>query len=64
MTSKLLERTRVLLSTTMIPLTRIARELGCNPKTLYSIRDGENDPGVTLCESIYNFLSRDPLEVK
>lgn len=64
MASRLLTRTRELLATTLIPLTKIARELDCNPRSLALLRDGKHVPSVELCESIYNFLSRDPLEVK
>lgn len=64
MTSKLLERTIELLNETLIPSTRIAREIDCSTKTLYLLRNGQVVPNVELCERIYNFLSRDPLEVK
>lgn len=64
MSSKLLARTQELLRETLIPLARIAREVGCTQGTLYGMRDGKNVPNVELCEAVYNFLSRDPLEVK
>jgi len=64
MTSRLLARTRELLATTLIPISRIAKELECSPPTLRLLRDGKHVPNVELCEAVYNFLSRDPLEVK
>jgi transcriptional regulator with XRE-family HTH domain len=64
MASKLLTRTRELLSTTLIPMAKVARELGCSSVTLRLLRDGKHVPNVELCEAVYNFLSRDPLEVK
>lgn len=62
--SKLLARTRELLQTTLIPIAAAARELEVSPYTLRNIRDGRTDPGVTLCENIYNLLSKTELEVK
>jgi hypothetical protein len=48
----------------MIPMTKIARVVGCTTATLRTIRERKNVPSVVLCEKIYNLLSRDPLEVK
>ena len=62
--SQLLKRTQELLNTTLIPMSRIAKVVGCNPVTLKTIREGKNVPNVVLCEAVYNMLSRDPLEVK
>lgn len=64
MQSKLWARTAQLLKETPIPLTRIARVVGAHPRTLATVRDGTNAPSVELCEAVYNYLSRDPLEVK
>lgn len=64
MTSRLYERTSELLGETLIPLTKIAKITGCNQRTLAGIRDKKHVPNVELCEAVYNFLSRDPLEVK
>lgn len=62
--SRLLVRTSELLQTTLIPMSRIAREMGCHVSTVKAIRDRQNDPGVTICENIYNLLSKHELEVK
>lgn len=63
MTSKLLERTRQLLASAPMPLAKLAREIECDPKTLYLLRDGKHIPNVMLCEKLYNRLNGSPLEV-
>ena len=62
--SKLLDRTIELLNTTLIPMTRIAKAVDCNPATLKLLRERKNVPSVVLCEKIYDLLSKHELEVK
>lgn len=62
--SKLLDRTIELLDSTLIPMTKIAKAVGCTTATLGTIRARKNTPSVVLCEKIYNLLSKTELEVK
>jgi DNA-binding XRE family transcriptional regulator len=62
--SLLLDRTIELLDSTLIPMAKIAREVGCSAKAIEFLRKRRSVPNVILCEKIYNLLSRDPLEVK